>query len=65
MWLTRNNFHVNIYIFVIYVFMWEGNFLAANSALLNKRHLYMVCEFFFCCWCVLHSHYLGGFKVKP
>lgn len=64
MWLTRNNLHVNIYIFIIYVFMWERNFLAASSALLNKRNLYMVCDFFFLVLVCVHSHCLGGFKVK-
>lgn len=38
MWLTGNYFCMNIYIFTIYVFMWEGNFLPDNSALLNKRN---------------------------
>lgn len=57
MWLTGNNLLVNTYIFIIYVFMWERNFLAASSALLNKRNLYMVLV------CV-PSHYLAGFKVE-
>lgn len=44
--------------------MWERNFLAASSVLLNKRNLYMVCEFFFLVMVCVRSNYLGGFKVK-
>lgn len=42
--------------------MWNGNFLLANSALLNKRNLYFACHLFSAD--MSHIYYLADFKVK-